>query len=596
MDDPRAAIRREQLRILLACVPVLLAAYLLVGAVGAFSERPLAVALLLAPLAVVAAVLGYPLWRDRRLLLGGGFLPFFVTYCLLFAVAEGTRVLEGRRATIAGFEEEAPSNVRGMNGLGDWHYRLAVSAPPMTDVVLVTLPSFLGGSYEEARLTMAGLIARSVELQAKGIAFDYTLEESSRVDRILCARIGQAEAAGVPVVLGYRVEDRGGSSVRIPLAPEIGRCVPPERQGTLTGLVEADGRVRMVPTSHLADTTLRSFGWRIASVLARGDAGLPRVGLVQYVAPETPPPTLRGVPEAADAAVFRDRFVVVGSDRAGDVWPTPYGSLPGVAIHAYAAHGLRAGHVVKRVDTRWLLPVVFALCWLLTLIQARGGGVRPLLLGAAILSGAVLSSAALAMRAGLIWIDVSYPLVALWGMVAVLAGGARLQRGRVAARRAAATVVRLPVPDASVASDPFDVFLSHNSKDKPAVIALGEALRERGVRVWLDQWELVPGRPWQEAIEEVIETVTSAAVLIGADGIGPWEEPEMRACLDQCVTRRMAVIPVLLPGASSQPKLPLFLRQVTWVDLRAGLTPTGLDRLQWGITGIKPRRELRRAG
>jgi hypothetical protein len=168
----------------------------------------------------------------------------------------------------------------------------------------------------------------------------------------------------------------------------------------------------------------------------------------------------------------------------------------------------------------------------------------------------------------------------------VLSGGARLQRGR--------TRPLAEPPEPAGADDgstgPFDVFLSHNSQNKPAVIELGEALRARGIRPWLDQWELVPGRPWQEAIEDVIGTAMSAAVLIGRDGIGPWEEPEMRACLDQCVKRKMPVIPVLLPGAPSQPKLPLFLTGFTWVDLRDGLDEAGLDRLQWGITGIKPGR------
>jgi hypothetical protein len=43
-----------------------------------------------------------------------------------------------------------------------------------------------------------------------------------------------------------------------------------------------------------------------------------------------------------------------------------------------------------------------------------------------------------------------------------------------------------------------------------------------------------------------------------------------------------------LPGAPTKPDLPLFLQQFTWVDLRGGLTSEGLDRLQWGITGVKP--------
>ena len=134
----------------------------------------------------------------------------------------------------------------------------------------------------------------------------------------------------------------------------------------------------------------------------------------------------------------------------------------------------------------------------------------------------------------------------------------------------------------------FDVFLSHSSKDKPAVRQLGRDLLARGIRVWLDEWELVPGRPWQEALEEIIRTTRSAAVLFGPAGMGPWEEPEMRACLSEFVNRRLPVIPVLLPGAPTKPELPLFLTQFTWVDLRGGLTAEGLDRLEWGITGRKP--------
>ena len=34
----------------------------------------------------------------------------------------------------------------------------------------------------------------------------------------------------------------------------------------------------------------------------------------------------------------------------------------------------------------------------------------------------------------------------------------------------------------------------------------------------------------------------------------------------------------------------LFLRQFTWVDLRNGISDAALDRLEWGITGVKPKR------
>jgi len=102
-----------------------------------------------------------------------------------------------------------------------------------------------------------------------------------------------------------------------------------------------------------------------------------------------------------------------------------------------------------------------------------------------------------------------------------------------------------------------------------------------------------PGRPWQEALEEVIETTGAAAVLVGKDGLGPWQDKEMRGCLSEFVDRNLPVIPVLLPGAPEKPVLPIFLKGFTWVDLRDGLSQEGLDRLQWGVTGRKPGRAKR---
>jgi formylglycine-generating enzyme required for sulfatase activity len=145
-------------------------------------------------------------------------------------------------------------------------------------------------------------------------------------------------------------------------------------------------------------------------------------------------------------------------------------------------------------------------------------------------------------------------------------------------------------------SESFHVFLSHNSQDKTIVRKLAQELKSYDLRVWLDEEQLVPGRPWQEALETVIQTTQAAAVLIGESGLGPWEEPEMRACLSEFVNRKLPVIPVLLPGTHAAPKLPLFLRSFTWVDLRDGLTDLGLEKLVWGITGAKPAKPPRREG
>ena len=96
------------------------------------------------------------------------------------------------------------------------------------------------------------------------------------------------------------------------------------------------------------------------------------------------------------------------------------------------------------------------------------------------------------------------------------------------------------------------------------------------------------GRDWQRAIEEMIETVRAAAVLVGPEGLGPWEIPEMRASLIACVDRKLPVIPVLLPGAPQKPDIPLFLRLFTWVDLREGIEDLGVERIKSGVLGQAP--------
>lgn len=137
--------------------------------------------------------------------------------------------------------------------------------------------------------------------------------------------------------------------------------------------------------------------------------------------------------------------------------------------------------------------------------------------------------------------------------------------------------------------DVYDVFLSHNGQDKPAVRALAEALRKRKLRVWLDEDNLRPGMPWQKGLEGGISTSASIAVLIGEDGLGPWENEELQGALRLAVKNQRPVIPVILPDAPQNlPELPMFLNNRTWVDLRPALAAAALDKLEWGITGVKP--------
>ncbi len=136
----------------------------------------------------------------------------------------------------------------------------------------------------------------------------------------------------------------------------------------------------------------------------------------------------------------------------------------------------------------------------------------------------------------------------------------------------------------------FNVFLSHNSHDKPLVCELERLLTEAGLKAWLDEKELRPGINWPPLLEAGVRSSKSIAVLIGPDGLGPWEDEEMQGALRLAVEDGRPIIPTLLPGCPKRPELPLFLGNRTWVDLSDGYTQAAIDNLIWGITGQRPGR------
>jgi len=576
---------RESVRTLLIAVAIALVLPLVLKGIGTFSDHPVRVLAILIPLAIVIGVLGWPAYRDERVLLGGGFLAFFIGFCLLFSIAAASDLMSGRRTPLIGYEQEVPRSFLGLNGLGDWRYALLRSTPHSGAGALVfTLdPS---NDRDGRRREFAWLIQQAITRHARGIAFDFYFGERSDLDPLLCSVVERADAAKLPVYFGYKHSDRDGLLVRNPL-PDSLACL--ERHlASLAGYREADRVVRMVPLYFQHDHNDESLSLRVARDLSRGTLKLPESGLVQVTRPAPDREPMRGIPAGEQLQLFESRFVFVGSARAGDVHATPFGRLPGVKIHELAARSLAQSRFIERLGAGWTFPLIFALCFVLSVAQARGVGRKWLWAIGAALIVATLGLAGAAIRWALVWIDVSYLVAAVGSMTGLLLAGSAIQQRR----RSREAVVRdaLVAPgDPATKSRTIDVFLSHNGNDKAIVRELAQALQARGLDPWLDEWELVPGRAWQQAIEEVITTTRTASVLVGPDGLGPWEEPEMRACLEEAVRRKMPVIPVLLPGSAKTPALPPFLKSFTWVDLRAGLDDTGLDRLEWGITGVKPR-------
>ena len=60
-------------------------------------------------------------------------------------------------------------------------------------------------------------------------------------------------------------------------------------------------------------------------------------------------------------------------------------------------------------------------------------------------------------------------------------------------------------PHADSESFTYDVFLSHSSLDKPVVRDLATRLRDDGLRVWFDEWEIQLGDSVQKKLDDALE-------------------------------------------------------------------------------------------
>jgi len=121
----------------------------------------------------------------------------------------------------------------------------------------------------------------------------------------------------------------------------------------------------------------------------------------------------------------------------------------------------------------------------------------------------------------------------------------------------------------------FDIFLSHNSADKPAVENIAHKLKSAGLEPWLDKWYLVPGKTFQTGLADALRNSAACAVFIGPKGVGDWSREEVLVAQDRAAKEAgYRLIPILLPGVDDPldySKLPPSLTQRTWVDFRVGL-------------------------
>ncbi|MEP4195694.1 MAG: TIR domain-containing protein [Aliishimia sp.] len=111
------------------------------------------------------------------------------------------------------------------------------------------------------------------------------------------------------------------------------------------------------------------------------------------------------------------------------------------------------------------------------------------------------------------------------------------------------------------------LFLSHAGQDAAAARAVKDRLlaspaaQAAGLRVWLDLDNLDPGRPWQQQLDNALNSATAGAILVGGRGIANWVQAEFEVLNSRAVKEAdFRLVPVLLEGARTDVLTPFARR------------------------------------
>lgn len=115
---------------------------------------------------------------------------------------------------------------------------------------------------------------------------------------------------------------------------------------------------------------------------------------------------------------------------------------------------------------------------------------------------------------------------------------------------------------------PLKVFLCHASADKPAVHKLYRYLKQRGIKPWLDEVDLLPGENWETVIPEAIFDSDVILVCLSKNSVNKegFVQKEIAFALDKALEKPEGMI-FVIPAKLEECDIPQRLKRFQWVAL-----------------------------
>lgn len=111
------------------------------------------------------------------------------------------------------------------------------------------------------------------------------------------------------------------------------------------------------------------------------------------------------------------------------------------------------------------------------------------------------------------------------------------------------------------------VFVCYAREDERFALELAGRIKDSGILVWIDQWDIAEGDDWDRAIDDALYTSPGFLIVLSQTAI---QSNEVRGELRAALNEKKYIFPVLYQDC---PRPPRELLNIQWTDLRSkGLT------------------------
>ena len=128
------------------------------------------------------------------------------------------------------------------------------------------------------------------------------------------------------------------------------------------------------------------------------------------------------------------------------------------------------------------------------------------------------------------------------------------------------------------------VFVSYARLDQDFVLQLAQALKEHGVSIWIDQWNIPAGADWNRSIDDAIRNSNQFLIVLSPAATASETGGEVGGELRRALEQHKKIVPILYQPC----EIPRQLLEIESADFSGGLNEELVDRLAGELCGKKP--------